>query len=815
MIQIERLTKTYDRRRRHAAAALHDVTLTLPDRGFVCIVGPSGCGKTSLLNAVGGLDTFEKGTVRMDGAAAIRCGSRLTELERNRSFGYVFQNYYLLGEYSAAYNVWLGLHALELSHGEKLKRVMEALRAVDMERFARRAVGQLSGGQQQRVAIARALARRPRVIFADEPTGNLDEANTVNICTLLRRISKHSLVVMVTHEERIARFFADRIITLKEGRVADDRESWQRGGLVGGGDTLYAGELEQTRFEGEGISLRLLREADAAPLDLTVVVERDRILLKTDDPRTLMCGGSGEAPRLEEGKRPMLRLEDLEEEPAFSDREPADPPGKAGRSLGFGMLLREARHLFARKGGRTAGSRFFLAVLTLLTLFAVGDWLKVASIDPEDFITTHSNVLEFELDRGRAENTTLLFQDIAREYPAYLDDSGLDYDIIPQVSASAQYALTSFRQLDSESEILSGYSYVLLDRLDAGTLILGRMPEKPDEIVVDRWVLESLMERDGIVQNGITDLSHFLGTALTYSKKSYSPTIVGICDSGEPAVYLTRSALVSIGNAGNQVISLTELQRQFPGVYEDVTLAEDECMMIWNNAGKGYAEQVGGIIVTNCKEAFSIAAAIEADTYAYMVVTDGAVERMLRSMAAAHFSIYCPDKAGMLAYLNAGMPEELAGMIQVERTDGWADAWSAYSRATALRLDGRRIVTLSILLLSAVMLYLLQRSKVQERVGMAAVYRLLGIPGRKLAAIFALESVLASLTVVLPCAALGWAAVLAAEQFPSARLNILLPWYGAAGVFGGILLYHLVTSLLPLARLLRLPPARLAAQYDI
>ena len=815
MIRVEHLSKIYDPRRRGASPALNDVSLTLPDTGFVCIVGPSGCGKTSLLNAIGGLDTFDKGTVSTDNLPALRCGSRLTEAERNRSFGYVFQNYYLLSEYSAAYNVYLGLHSLALTHEEKLERVMESLRAVDMERFARRAVGQLSGGQQQRVAIARALARRPRVIFADEPTGNLDEANTMNICALLRTISKTSLVVMVTHEERIARFFADRIITLKEGRVADDLESWQRSGLAEGGNTLYAGEFLQSQLTADGISLRLLREEEAAPVSLTLVVQKDRVVIKVDDPRTVMCGGTDEPPLLTEGNRPVLRLEDVEQESAALNWAGADPTCRAGGGMKLPMLFREARRLFAGKGGRAAGSRFFLAVLTLLTLLAVGDWLKVASIQPEDFITTHSHVLEFELDRGKAGDTTLLFQDIAKQYPGYLDASGLEYDIIPLVSVSAEYGLNSFPQLGSESEILSGYSYVLLDRLEEDRLMLGRMPERPDEIVVDRWVLEELMGRDGIVQNGITDLSHFLGKTLTYAKKNYAPTIVGISDSGEPAIYLSKSALVSIGNAGNQVITLSELQRQFPGVYDEVILAGDECMMVYNNAGKGYAEQVGGIIVTNSREAFSIADAIEADTYAYMVVTDEAAERMLRAMAAAHFYIYCEDKSAMVDYLNAGMPEELGNAIQVERTDSWSDAWDAYNSATRMRLDGRRIVTLSILLLSMVMLYLLQRSGVQERVGMAAVYRLLGIPGYKLGVIFALESLLASLTVVLPCTAVTWAAVQAAERFPSVELNILLPWYGALAVFGGILCYHLLTSLLPLRRLMRLPPARLAAQYDI
>lgn len=167
MIEIQGLNKTYDRKSRHANHVLRDVSLTLPDKGFVCIVGESGCGKTSLLNAVGGLDSFESGRISTNDISVTRSGTAGYERERNRCFSYIFQNYYLLTDHSVAYNVYLGLHSLALSHKEKLGRVREALEAVNMSRYSRRIAGELSGGQQQRVAIARALARRPRVIFAD------------------------------------------------------------------------------------------------------------------------------------------------------------------------------------------------------------------------------------------------------------------------------------------------------------------------------------------------------------------------------------------------------------------------------------------------------------------------------------------------------------------------------------------------------------------------------------------------------------------------------------------------------------------------
>ncbi len=815
MIRVSGLSKTYDRRSKTASQALYDISFDLPDTGFICIVGPSGCGKTSLLNAIGGLDTFDGGSVSTENLSKLRCGAKLTEAERNRSFGYIFQNYYLLPEYSAAYNVYLGLHSLKLSHKEKLQRVMEALKAVDMDRFARRAVGELSGGQQQRVAIARALARGPKVIFADEPTGNLDEDNTMNICSLLRRISKNSLVVMVTHEERIARFFADRIITLEAGHLQSDSDSWRRGGLSAGGNTLYTGDFKDTEAKAEGFSIRFLMEEDSPPVELTVLAQRDRIVIKLDDPRPITCGKAEEPPQIVEGLRPVLKLEELDNGAVDIPWKENSPQGKAGSGLPFSLLLQEARHLLQGKGIQRLGIWLFLVVLTALTVLTVGDYLMVSSLDPEDFITTDSHILEIELERGESlETNTLNIQSLISSYLEHLEASGLDFDYLPRVPVSAEYTANSFLQMGSVSEILSGFSYVPLERLDEQTLILGRVPELSNEVVVDRWVLDALIERDGIIQNGISDVSYFLGRELSYSKKNCSLTIVGICDCGEPDIFLSKAAIISLGTSGNEVISLSDLKKQFPGVYDNVSLALDECIVVTNNAGISYADKVGGLFTANNKIGYTIKDAVEADTYASLVLANEALDPFLRSMMNSHFYIYCENKTAMKEYLSSGLPKDLDGNLQVSVTDKNSDAWEQYRSATSLRMDGRRIVTFTVIALSMVMLYLLQRSRIQERIGMIAVYRLLGIPGRKLAAIFALECVLLSLASTLPTAALIWAFVAVMSNMPSFEMPFLLPWYAALGVCVGILLFHLLASLLPLYRLLRLPPARLAAKYD-
>jgi len=821
MISVKNLNKTYDRGHRNANHVLHDISVELPQTGFVCIVGASGCGKTSLLNAIGGLDTFDDGVISTNNVSVSRYGTREMEAERNQSFGYIFQNYYLLTDHSVAYNIYLGLHSLDLTHKEKLMRVHEALKAVNMPRYGRRIVGELSGGQQQRVAIARALARRPRVIFADEPTGNLDEANTFNICSLLRKISRTSLVVMVTHEANIAQFFADRIITIADGRIVNDQSDWQRGTLSSGSqDIIYTKEYTESSPETAEFSFRVLTQTNAAPLEMSIVVENNRIVIKSSDPRKIVISGEQEVPRLVETTRPQVTLDAIDDQ--FEDVQTDDIPVKtlhAGAGISFSMLLQEAWQMLYGRGLKKLGVWFFLAAMTVLSIWIVGDYLTIRAVDPEDFIVSDSHILELDFDRG--EFTELNPSQILYEIQAYkeqfLDLSKQDFDYIPNVSAAMEYIPDLYLQMGSLSEIISGFSYVPLHRLDESKLIAGRMPETTEEVVIDRWIIDRFLEKDGIIQSGVSDISFFLNKSLTYAKKSYSPKIVGICDTNEPSVYISPAGLISIGLAGTELMPLRDAKILFPDIFENITLEQDECIMITNVAGPMYANRVGSHTDIRCGMQFTIKDAVEADTYASMVVSDEVIDTILYEMTSAttSFTLYCSDKESMKAMIDAPLPDTFEGYLRVKVADRYSDAMNRYLEASQLRADARLIVTLTVLLLSMVMLYLLKRSGIQERIGMVAVYRLLGIPGYKLITVFVLESVILSFSSVLPAGVVMWLVVLILTNLPSLAFSMVLPWQAILVIGAVIFLYHLFVSILPILKLLRIPPAQLASKYDI
>jgi putative ABC transport system ATP-binding protein len=219
MYSLAGVTKEYLKGRRRVHA-LRGVDLTIPDGDWLAIQGPTGHGKSTLLQILGGLDRPTTGTVDLDGRnLAGLTESRLTRV-RAHSIGFIFQTFNLIPTLSAAENVETALVPLATAPGERRERAARALAEVGLADRARHLPSELSGGQQQRVAVARALVKRPSVLLADEPTGNLDEGTRDEIMTLLERLwREHTLtMVIVTHDTSVARR-ARQIGLMRNGRL--------------------------------------------------------------------------------------------------------------------------------------------------------------------------------------------------------------------------------------------------------------------------------------------------------------------------------------------------------------------------------------------------------------------------------------------------------------------------------------------------------------------------------------------------------------------------------------------------------------------
>ncbi len=222
MLKLTNISKDYFITKELTTRALDNVSIDFRENEFVSILGPSGCGKTTLLNLIGGLDSYTDGDMTIDDISTTSYKERQWNSYRNNRIGFVFQSYNLIPHQSVVGNVEL---ALTLSGIGKIKRrqmAIDALTEVGLEAELYKKPNQLSGGQMQRVAIARALVNNPQIVLADEPTGALDSVTSVQIMELLANVAKSHLVIMVTHNGELAEEYSTRIIKLKDGKIVKD-----------------------------------------------------------------------------------------------------------------------------------------------------------------------------------------------------------------------------------------------------------------------------------------------------------------------------------------------------------------------------------------------------------------------------------------------------------------------------------------------------------------------------------------------------------------------------------------------------------------
>ena len=219
MIEINNVKKSYISKKNVRVDALKGVSLTLGNTGLLVVLGKSGSGKSTLMNILSGIDLPTSGVVKYDGIDIFELSNRARDEYRLHNIGIVFQAYNLLDKFSVGENIAFGYSFSDTK--EAYQRIDDALLRVGLEGYRDRNIDELSGGERQRVAIARAVVKRPRIIFLDEPTGNLDSANSKSIFELLKELSRDSLVVVITHDEGLATKYADDIIRIEDGKIVE------------------------------------------------------------------------------------------------------------------------------------------------------------------------------------------------------------------------------------------------------------------------------------------------------------------------------------------------------------------------------------------------------------------------------------------------------------------------------------------------------------------------------------------------------------------------------------------------------------------
>lgn len=543
MIKLRGVNKYFNKGKKNEIHVINDTTLNLGTKGLVALLGPSGCGKTTMLNAIGGLDKVNGGDIFVDGVKITgRSTSKVDEI-RNLNIGYIFQDYKLVDNMTVYENVAMVLRMIGIRDEEEIrKRIEYILQTLGIYRYRNRMADMLSGGERQRVGIARAIAKNPKIIIADEPTGNLDSANTIEIMNIIKAISRDRLVVLVTHEVELARFYASRIIELKDGKVEADYENKTDDNLDYRLDNkFYLRDFEKQESLRDGdVSVNFYGGADD-DLNIDIVIKNGNIYIKSKEDRRIEVIDSNSAIEFVDDHYKEID-KSLYEEYDFDFDKVVDSEIKEKYSSIIGFLPSLARG-FKKIVNYPLIKKLLFAGFLLAGVFITYSLSSIyASLDvkDEDFISSNKDYLTVEIPKISTE-----------KYLEYENMDSVAYMFPKSANINMKFKMDFYYQTSYAQSVMTG-SLTDKNTIGESDLISGRLPENPQEIAVDKLTLTRLLNQPTLKQVGISDIQQMLGKKLSMdSMKDFE--IVGITDKNQPLIYADPSMFIPmIYNSADQ-----------------------------------------------------------------------------------------------------------------------------------------------------------------------------------------------------------------------------------------------------------------------
>ncbi|TVP95449.1 MAG: ATP-binding cassette domain-containing protein [Acholeplasmatales bacterium] len=811
MIKVEHLHKYYNKNKKNALHVLNDMSVDFGAQGLVVLLGDSGSGKTTLLNVIGGMDRFHQGAIQYEETVVHKYKSSVHDRLRNEKIGMIFQNYYLLPNLTVHENIALTLNMLGMSDPKAIEgRVEGVLRAVNMYNYRRRKANQLSGGQQQRVAIARALAKNPAIILADEPTGNLDSRNTLDIMRIIKAISRDKLVIMVTHERKLANYFADRIIEIEDGRIIEDRTNDSNGTLDFAQETdIYLHDLHHhiARGDTDNIQVDLYTdEAQSPPLNARLIMKNKTLYLDlraVDVKKVVVIDEKSEVNLIDSTRD---TLQEATEEPSLKSLDatlfkPLETTKQRTVINPKAILMQTLEKLLeAGKGQKLLYVGF--AIGAMVVAYAISNLFNILTIDDAVFLEQPKETI---IVRNRDFDSYDDFLAVTSHESIKATSLSFGTDVrfdLPRVFMSYQYV--DHVQLQANFAPIAG--------LTERALAHGRLPESPLEVVVslswiDRevkrnWELAGLDYRhpEAVMQMSIPIPIN--------EHVSRQVRIVGISRDDAPVIhmdpaliaYFTSDTYWTREMFGSDVVIL-EGGRDIENPLEVIVGANHPLSIDGTITVAGIKLKIVGKFHLLEEETPLVSnrvmvSTVDLNRIAYAQTSGPDRERLL----------FSADPDATLRHLSdAGIDGEYI----------YPTARGAYQMNRLENSRGSLIFSAFAVLASALSFYFIIRSSMISRMYEIGVYRSLGTKKRDLVKRFAIESAIittfSSLIGFLLMSYIIASALRAAEALEIGHVSIF-------SVLSGILLIYAINMLsgvLPVGMLLRHTPAEINTKYDL
>ena len=818
MIRIDNVNKYYNKGKTNEIHVIDNTSLTLPDKGIFCFFGTSGCGKTTLLNAIGGLDNVDSGTITIDGQLITRSSSDEIDNIRNAYIGYVFQNYNLLDDRTVFENVAIALHMIGISDNATIEsRVRYCLEKTGMDQYRNKQAGALSGGQRQRVAIARAIVKNPSIIIADEPTGNLDSANTLEIMNIIKTISEERLVILVTHEQNIAEFYSDHVAEIRDGKIVNIYDNDLGRSLdYQLENRIYLKDMEVHKvLQQDGVVVDVYSDTDLQT-GIKLVIRDNNIYIDTEGNYNVLDKKSN----VELVDEHYTAIDETIFEKNDFDYTACLPESHKSRYTSIYNLSNILSSGWENLKSFSIVKKILLLGFVFAAMFAflaVSSVMGALEVKPEDYRTTNSNYITVYNPEKTEDLMDLI--DSLDEVTYVLPGETRIRISLPLVD----YWQSSYAQDDID------VSLALTSVLSPEQLIAGTMPVDPRDVVLDKAVIDNFLRDDSGKAIGLESLEQFIGRRIKVQNLD-DYTIVGIANTESPSLFADAGQAMYI--LSNALDSGVDISISFLDEYEEDINAVRNGKMMDLDLTKNKISIIEGrepeeayeVIVNNTNanriklnqllkdkvngHKLKVVGFYESDSAyddTYYVHADTIKEYYIGNQK--YFSVYAPDTALLKMILDeAGISAKVNDIRDKD----------IYINSHKNQLISAIIVAAVTVLISLLEMFLMLRSSFLSRIKEVGTLRAIGLKKSDIYKMFTGEILVMTFATAVPGIILMYIALM---ELSSISLDLqgqyMITPAVAAITLGLILMFNLISGLIPVFSTMRKPPAQILARTDI
>ncbi len=713
-------------------------------------------------------------------------------------------------------NIAISLRMIGLKNKKEItKRVNYVLEAVNMYRYRNRPAGMLSGGEKQRVAIARAIVKNPSIVIADEPTGNLDSKNSLEIMNIIKAISKEKLVILVTHEVDLAKFYATRVIELQDGKIVNDYENTSSESLEYRLDNkIYLKDFKDiNNFKNNKINIDVYSDNENTNMDVKLVFKNNSIFIQAENKKVEVVDDNSSIEFVNDHYKKIDKS--IYEKYKYNIEEIADNKYKVKYSSIYG-IMKSIKNGFNRILNYSVLKKFLLLGFLASSMFVVYSVCNIAGatdIRESDYITIDKNYLY--VDSAKVN---------VNDYLKYEKLKNVDYIVPGDTSVSFKIKMDTYYQVARNSYELRG-SLVDIGKINESSIISGKMPKNDYEIVIDKKVVDNMLadQFSTFKAMGINSAEDLLNKVVNIDEmKDF--TIVGIVDKLSPSIYVKKNLFINILNNMKQSDSLLgfyfdEDNNNKEAVIQDYTLYLDDITLTKGKLPKNdYEIIVNSLNSEEMKLNKTIDAKVNGKSLKVVGYYDSKTnkqEYLANNNTIKYniisknngFTIYPKDKLNVLS--------EFQNKYDLNIIDIYERDKQSYIKGKHDEIVSSVIFAGVILAISLIEIYLMMRSSFLSRIKEVGVLRAIGIKRKDIYRMFLGETIAITTIASMPGIILMTYILKQISKISYVNRMFIVNFKTVAISILILYLFNIVVGLLPLFKVVRKTPAKILARHDV